>query len=76
MTGQSFASYLSEDTRQLGLQEFEKCISSGLPRLQLKLKFIDKSGRPCPVVWSAITTRINNEINGCVGIIRKTASEI
>ena len=69
--GVSFADFLAEDTRQLGIQEFEKCISSGLPRLKLNLKIRHKAGMVCPVTWSSITTRINNEINGVVGIIQE-----
>ncbi len=69
--GVSFADFLAEDTRQLGIQEFEKCISSGLPRLKLNLKIMHKAGMVCPVTLSAMTTKINNEINGVVGIIQE-----
>jgi len=76
MAGESFADYLTDDTRQLGIQEFEKHITSVLPRLCIKLKIKDKSGTIHPIVWSALTTRINNETSSCVGIIRKITNAL
>ncbi|MEI7499163.1 MAG: PAS domain S-box protein [Bacteroidota bacterium] len=75
MIGQSIANFLTEDTRQLGIQEFEKCISSGLPRLRLKLKVNDKSGKARPVVWSANLTKSEGEINGCIGIFHEISNK-
>jgi len=69
--GASFVDFLAVDARQLGIQEFERCISSDMPRLKLNLKIRHKAGMVCPVTWSAITTKINNEINGVVGIIQE-----
>ena len=75
LNNQSFYNFLSDDTRQLAIQEFEKCISSGLPKKRIQLMMKDKSGRIHLVEWFATPTRINHEINGCISIFRKLLTE-
>jgi PAS domain S-box-containing protein len=75
LNNQSFYNFLSDDTRQLAIQEFEKCISSGLPKQRIKLMIKNKSGTIHMVEWFATPTTINNEINGCISIFRKLLTE-
>ncbi|MEI7980687.1 MAG: PAS domain-containing protein [Bacteroidota bacterium] len=71
MTGHQFAEFLTPDTRILGMQEFEKFIASDVLRFELELKVTDKNKNHHAVRWSAVKTKIGDEITGIAGILRK-----
>ncbi len=69
LTGHHFCDFLTEDTRLLGKQEFEKFIASGETQFNIDLKVDHPINHTHAVRLSVVKTNAGNEVTGCVGII-------
>jgi len=69
LTGHHFCDLLTEDTRLLGKQEFEKFIASGETQFNIDLKVDHPKNHTHAIRLWVVKTNTGHEVTGCVGII-------
>jgi len=67
--GKPFMELLANDSVQLFLQEFEKLITTAIPRAELELRIHTKNGAVKLVKYHAVVTCKNNVVTGTMGLL-------